>query len=97
MFPNDKDLDNVVAILKMLADPTRLKIVFALMEGDKCVGDLVRLVGPTQSAISHQLTTLRNSNLIKSTKFGNRVMYSVADEHVNQVVELCLTHAKEIK
>lgn len=45
MFPNDKDLDNVVAILKMLADPTRLKIVFALMEGDKCVGDLVRLVG----------------------------------------------------
>lgn len=60
-------------------------------------GRFGKVGGPTQSAISHQLTTLRNSNLIKSTKIGNRVMYSVADEHVNQVVELCLTHAKEIK
>ncbi len=96
IFPSEKHLTDVITILKMLADPTRLKIILALMNSDKCVNELVELVGPTQSAISHQLNTLKTNNLVKCTKVGNKVVYSVADEHVNQVVNLCLVHAKEI-
>ncbi len=96
-FPSDKDTSNVIAILKMLADPTRLKVVYALMQGDKCVSDIVTCVGGTQSAISHQLATLKSNNLVKSTKHGNKVIYSVADDHVNKVVKLCLAHAREIE
>lgn len=96
-FPSDKDTDNVIVILKMLADKTRLKIVYSLMSGAKCVGDIVSVVGESQSAISHQLATMKASKLVKSERKGNKMIYSVADEHVNQVVKLCLAHAKEIE
>ncbi len=95
MIPSKKDLDNMLIILKMLQDETRLKIVFSLMEGKKCVGEIVELVGKTQSAISHQLTDMKESRLIVSEKVGNKVFYSIADDHVKKVVKMCLSHAKE--
>ena len=96
-YPNDIDTDNVIVILKMLSDKTRLKIIYALMNGPKCVGDIVSVVGESQSAISHQLATMKASNLVVSTRLGNKIIYSVADEHVNQVVKLCLAHARELR
>ena len=96
-FPNDKDTDNVITILKMLADRTRLKIVYTLMSGAKCVGEIVSSVGESQSAISHQLATMKESNLVKSDRCGNKIIYSISDEHVSKVVKLCLEHAREIE
>ncbi|MBP5651075.1 MAG: winged helix-turn-helix transcriptional regulator [Clostridia bacterium] len=96
-IPSDRDTDNVIVILKMLADKTRLKIVYSLMSGAKCVSEIVAEVGESQSAISHQLATMKVSNLVKSERAGNKIIYSVADEHVNKVVKLCLAHAKELE
>ncbi len=95
MIPDKKDIDNMLIILKMLQDETRLKIVFVLMDSKKCVSDIVKFVGKTQSAISHQLNDMKESRLIKSEKVGNKVYYSIADDHVKKVVKLCLTHAQE--
>ena len=94
---SDKDTDNVIVILKMLGDKTRLKIVYALMDGPKCVNEIVAVVGESQSAISHQLATMKESNLVKSQRFGNKIIYCIADEHVSKVVKLCLEHAREIE
>lgn len=95
MIPNNKDLNNMLIILKMLQDETRLKIVFALIDSPKCVGEIVSVVGKTQSAISHQLCDMKESKLVTSKKIGNKAIYSLADAHVEQVVKLCLEHAKE--
>ena len=95
MIPNQKDLKNMLTILKMLQDETRLKIVFSLMNNKKCVSEIVELVGKTQSAISHQLRDMKDSRLINSQRQGNKIYYSIADEHVKKVVKLCLAHAQE--
>lgn len=93
---SEKDMKNMLDILGALKDKTRLKIVFELMSGKKCVGDIVEGVGMTQSAVSHQLIFLKNTNLVSSTKEGNKVYYMISDEHVKKVVDMCLVHAREI-
>ena len=65
---------------KMLADSTRLKILWALSKDDMCVCDLAALMGMTKSAVSHQLKTLRLANLVKYVKRGKVVYYSLVDE-----------------
>lgn len=92
----EKDMKNMLDILGALKDRTRLKIVFQLMSGKKCVGEIVDAVGLSQSAISHQLIYLKNANLVSCEKDGNRVYYMLSDEHVKKVVDLCLVHAREI-
>ena len=96
-FPSDKDTDNVILILKMLSDKTRLKIIYSLMSGPKCVGEIVLAVGGTQSAISHQLATMKESNLVTSARMGNKIIYNIADEHVSKVVKMCLEHSRELR
>lgn len=93
---SEKDMKNMLDILGALKDRTRLKIVFELMSGKKCVSEIVEAVGMTQSAISHQLIFLKNANLVSSSKDGNKVYYMISDEHVKKVVDMCLVHAREI-
>ncbi len=93
---SEKDMKNMLDILGALKDGTRLKIVFELMSGKKCVSEIVEAVGMTQSAISHQLIFLKNANLVSSSKDGNKVYYMISDEHVKKVVDMCLVHAREI-
>ncbi len=93
---SEKDMKNMLNILSALKDKTRLKIVFALMTGKKCVSEIVTEVEMTQSAVSHQLNFLKNCNLVSSIKEGNKVYYMISDEHVKKVVDMCLVHAREI-
>lgn len=93
---SEKDMKNMLDILGALKDGTRLKIVFELMSGKKCVSEIVEAVRMTQSAISHQLIFLKKANLVSSSKDGNKVYYMISDEHVKKVVDMCLVHAREI-
>lgn len=93
---SEKDMKNMLDILGALKDGTRLKIVFELMSGKKCVSEIVEAIGMTQSAISHQLIFLKKANLVSSSKDGNKVYYMISDEHVKKVVDMCLVHAREI-
>jgi DNA-binding transcriptional ArsR family regulator len=80
---------------KALGDPTRIKIVFALSKKKMCVCDLSAALDMSQSAISHQLRTLRNLKLVKFEKKGKSVYYSLDDNHIVSMFEKCLEHVNE--
>ena len=81
-------------IFKVLADPTRLKIIYALSKGALCVCDIAQKLNMTQSAISHHLRLLRNLRLVKYRKEGKQVIYSLDDDHVLQLFNQGLDHVK---
>ena len=82
-------------IFKALGDPTRIKILYVLMENELCVCDIATLVGMTVSAISHQLRLLRNLKIVKFRKEGKMVYYSLDDEHITRLLEMGVEHAEE--
>ena len=85
MMPPVRDFFDLANLYKSFSDPTRVKILWALFCHEMCVCDLAVLLGMTKSAISHQLKSLRLSNLVKFQKQGKVVYYSLADEHVKDV------------
>ena len=90
-------LFDVSDFFKMLGDSTRAKIMWALDKHYMCVCDLAALLGMTKSAISHQLKTLRDANLVKFKKDGKLVIYSLDDDHVKDIFEKALEHVLEGK
>ena len=74
---------------------TRTKILWALDIDEMCVCDLAALLNMTKSAISHQLRTLREANLVKFRKEGKIVFYSLSDNHVKDILEKGLEHISE--
>ena len=81
---------------KVLGDSTRVKIMWALDQSEMCVCDLAVLLNMTKSAISHQLRSLKQANLVKFRKEGKVVFYSLADDHVKDIFEKGLEHIREI-
>lgn len=91
----DNEIAEMSSLFKMMSDPTRLKIINALLVQELCVRDLAELMQMSQSAISHQLAALRNSRLIKFRRDGKQIFYSLDDEHIGQLFNQCLEHAQE--
>ncbi len=91
----DNEIAEMSSLFKMMSDPTRLKIISALLVRELCVRDLAGLMQMSQSAISHQLAALRNSRLIKFRREGKQIFYSLDDDHIGQLFNQCLEHAKE--
>jgi DNA-binding transcriptional ArsR family regulator len=92
---DDQTILKIANISKILGDATRVKILFALSQKELCVCDLASLLGMSQSAISHQLRLLRNTNLVKFRREGKVVYYSLSDEHVIKLIEIGAAHAQE--
>lgn len=81
---------------KAMSDPTRTKIIYALcLEKELCVHDIAMIVKTTNSAISHQLRTLRNMKLVKYIKVGKVTFYSLDDIHINNLFAEGLRHVQE--
>jgi DNA-binding transcriptional ArsR family regulator len=81
---------------KAMSDPTRAKIIFALCrEKELCVRDIAAIIGSTNSAISHQLRTLRNMKLVKYIKVGKVAYYSLDDKHINNLFAEGMRHVEE--
>ena len=81
-LPDDEVLYDLAELFKVFGDSTRIKILYALFEAEMCVCDIADLLGLTQSAISHQLRTLKANKLVRSRREGKTVFYSLADQHV---------------
>ena len=92
---NNKLTFKVAGSFKILGDPTRVKILYALSQKELCVCDIAALLGMTHSAVSHQLRLLRSSNMVKFRKQGKIVYYSLADGHVIKLIDMAIKHAKE--
>jgi len=95
-LPEDVVLDEAVMLLKGFADPTRLKILALLREGEVCVHQIVEALEMTQSAVSHQLRTLRGARLVAFKKRGRHVYYRLADDHVREMLDGVLSHSREV-
>ena len=89
------ELAGLAELFRLYADPTRLRILNALGTGELCVCDLAAVLGMTQSAVSHQLATLRHARLVRTRKDGKVVYYTLDDGHVGGIVELARTHLNE--
>lgn len=77
---------------KALSDPTRLRIVSLLADAELCVCDLAAALGMSQSAVSHQLRTLRDLRLVRWRREGRQIFYTLDDEHVADLFRRGLDH-----
>ncbi len=91
MLHND-DLLAISSVFKILGDPTRINLVWALDRREMCVCDLAATLGMTKSAISHQLKTMKDFHVVKSRREGKNIFYSLDDEHITEIIELAKLH-----
>ena len=94
-MPDDETLYDLAELFKVFGDSTRIKILYALFEAELCVCDISKLLGLTQSAVSHQLRVLKNSLLVKFRREGKTVFYALADGHVRRIIAQGMDHIKE--
>ncbi len=94
-MPDEEMLYDLADFFKIFGDSTRMSILFAIDGEPLCVCDIAELLGMTKSAVSHQLKILRQSDLVKYRKSGKNVFYSLADDHVRDIIEKALEHVKE--
>ncbi|NLK74342.1 MAG: winged helix-turn-helix transcriptional regulator [Clostridiales bacterium] len=94
-MPIEDELYDLADFFKVFGDSTRIRIMCALDHSEMCVCDLAVLLNMTKSAISHQLRSLRQANLVKFRKEGKVVYYSLADDHVKEIFEKGLEHIRE--
>ncbi|HMF58500.1 MAG TPA: metalloregulator ArsR/SmtB family transcription factor [Pyrinomonadaceae bacterium] len=81
---------------KIMGDPTRVRIAFALSKEELCVCDLANLLNVSQSAVSHSLRSLRQMNLVKFRKDGKIAYYSLDDEHIAHLLEEGFRHVEDL-
>ena len=94
-IPSDQILDEMESVLNIASDFTRLKIMYAISEGEKSVNQIVSEVGASQSLVSHQLKVLRKANLVSTRREGTYVFYSLADDHVIALLNVVYDHVTE--
>ena len=90
-----EDIMELSDLFKVFADSTRLRILHKLFNGPISVGVIAEALDMSQSAISHQLKYLKNSNLVKSERNGKSIYYSLADDHIKTIYKTGLEHINE--
>jgi len=90
---NEERVADLAQIFKLLGDPTRLRILAALVSGERCVHELCARLHMSQPAVSHQLRILRTARLVKPRRAGREIFYTVDDAHVTVLLEEGLKHA----
>ncbi len=88
MTPTDELLGRIAERLKALADPTRLKILHSLEQGERCVSDILAAVGGSQANVSKHLALLRRTGIVAARRAGTNVLYRVVDP---AAFEICRT------
>ena len=93
--PEGEALCELSEFFSIFADRTRLSILFAIEHAPLCVCDIAELLKTTKSAVSHQLKLLRQANLVRYEKRGKNVFYSLADQHVRDIIDKAFEHLNE--
>lgn len=88
---------DVTEILKLLCDPTRAQIIWALSGQELCVCDISKLLNMSVSAISHQLRLLKQSRIVKSRREGRTIFYKLSDRRIMQILNIAFEHVTEEK
>ncbi|MBE6469129.1 MAG: metalloregulator ArsR/SmtB family transcription factor [Coriobacteriaceae bacterium] len=94
-LPADEILYDLADLFRMFSDTTRVKILYTLVERERPVGEIAEATGSSQSAVSHQLRTLRQARLVKFRREGRSILYSLADGHVTTILNQGMSHVLE--
>ena len=94
-LPDDNTTSRISEVFKLFGDNTRIRILWTLFDKEMCVFDICEKLKMSQSAISHQLRTLKQGRLVKSRRDGKNTFYSLDDDHVKRIIEQVLIHIDE--
>ena len=94
--PGDGEFGAAAEVLKLLADPTRLRIVWALLHGEHSVNELADHVGVRASGVSQHLAKLRLAHLVRTRREGNKVFYAAENDHIEALVREALQQADHL-
>ncbi len=94
-MPQAATIEKLSELFKVLSEPTRVKILWALSLHEMCVCELAESLEMTQSAVSHQLRLLKNAKLVRARREGRSMYYSLADAHVSLLFSQGLEHVQE--
>lgn len=94
VVPTDAHAQQAVETFKLLTDPTRVKVLWVLHQGERSVGDLAKRVGASPTAVSQHLAKLRLAGLVTTRREGTYVYYSAHSAHVQQLLAEALSHAE---
>ena len=89
------EIEDLSRIFKALADPSRLRLLYALTHEEMCVCDISALLEITESAVSHQLRLLRTLQIVANRREGTVLYYRLKDHHVSELIALALEHLRE--
>ena len=92
---SEEQLFDLAELFKIFGDSTRIKILYELSKGERNVSDIALALNMNQSAISHQLRVLKNSKLVKNRREGKAIYYSLADDHVETIINQGMEHILE--
>lgn len=95
-MPADEQVDLAAESFRMLADPTRIKVLWALLQGESSVACLAELAGAAPTAVSQHLAKLRLAGLVTGRREGTFVYYSAANDHVRSLLSQALFHADHV-
>jgi DNA-binding transcriptional ArsR family regulator len=87
--------ERMASLFKAMGDPNRLKILWALGEGEMCVCDLAALLESSESAVSYQLRLLRQLFLVSNRRQGPVLYYRLTDDHIHSLIHVALEHISE--
>ena len=94
-LPGHAEIVDLADLFKLLGDPTRLRILYALVEtGELCVCDLSAVVGVPETSVSHALRLLRMAGVVRSRRDGRMAFYAIDDHHVRLVLDLAAEHLR---
>ena len=92
---NDIAFNKLAEFFKVFGDSSRIKILYSLLQGEKCVIDISEEVQLSQSAVSHQLQLLRSNRLVRYRKEGKLTLYSLDDDHIFSIINQGIEHIEE--
>lgn len=85
-MPDDEQVERAADAFRLLSDPTRMKIMWALLQGETSVACLAELVGATPTAVSQHLSKLRLAGIVRGRRTGTFVYYTAVDDHVRRLL-----------
>ncbi|TYS18775.1 winged helix-turn-helix transcriptional regulator [Rossellomorea vietnamensis] len=92
-FLQEATVDRVSRTFKALSDPTRVRILYLLTQEECSVGHIAEVLGLSQSAVSHQLSSMKNQRLVKARRDGQSFYYSYDDDHVIEILKQVINHS----
>ncbi|MBQ5951940.1 MAG: winged helix-turn-helix transcriptional regulator [Lachnospiraceae bacterium] len=94
-MPPEEILYELSDLFRIFGDSTRIKILYAMMDGELCVGDIADGLALSQSTVSHQLRILKNAKLVRFRREGKNIYYALDDDHIRTILSTGMEHLEE--